>query len=90
MNSTKVFNEVNTLKKINDIFDDDIIVEFLKKSVLKICKKRRKFTIKNLCVKFLNVTRNIFKKNKKFDFELINLKKIVIIKIEKTIAALYT
>ena len=84
MNSTKVFNEIDVLK-----INNDIIVDFLKESVFKICKKRQKFTIKNFCVKFLNVTRNVFKKDRKFDFKLINLKKIIIIKIEKAIAASY-
>ena len=84
MNLTKVFNEIDALK-----INDDIIVDFSKESVFKIYKKRRKLIIKNLCVKFSNVTRNVFKKNKKFDSELINLKKIIIIKIKKTIAASY-
>ena len=84
INSTKVFNEANALK-----INDNIIVDFSKENAFKICKKRRKFIIKNFCVKFSDVTRNVFKKNKKFDFKLIDLKKTIIIKIEKTIIASY-
>ena len=84
MNSTKAFNEVDALK-----INDDIIVDSSEESALKICKKRRKPTTKNLCAKFSDVTRNVLKKDRKSDFELINLGKTVIIKVERTIAASY-